>query len=41
MLGAYSLKFNDEYLSLELLNKKLKMFLAQLNIAIIFGQLPG
>jgi hypothetical protein len=39
MLGAYSLKFNDEYLSLELLNKKLKMFLAQLNIAIIFNRI--
>ena len=39
MLGAYSLKFNDEDLCLELLNKKLKMFLAQLNIAIMFNRL--
>jgi len=39
MLGAYSLKFNDEDLCLELLNKKLKMFLAQLNIAIIFNRI--
>jgi len=39
MLGAYSLKFNDEDLSLELLNKKLKSFLAQLSLAIMFNRL--
>ena len=39
MLGAFSLKFKDEDLSIELLNKKLKLFFQQLDLAMMFNRL--